>query len=624
MKRKTILLTALFSPLLFISSSLLAFTISGPDTCTVNDECDQAFWIPGVQSLGASPVCLPGCNLYASPDPSLTNCNMNIYPTVWYFIESDNLATGLNIEIVSSEIEMPAFAVFSTNSDCQSLIPVPLPGGGGFYSCVIGTNGMAKAIGIPISSNTTYYIAVSSLEDIGGNFTICVGTESDGFNCVIDRSIEIKARSNGGPLEGPFDPEETISFCLNVNEFSASGNGCQWFQGLVPVFGNGWDPSSFNQDGQPLNTLLNNDTIGEVGNGLYGATTWDWFTDVNYHYDRADLNIGDHDNNGTLDICNSTHELNCPEVGITGGCCGPCWSDISGTFLPGGWFAYGINGTCATPGPPVGVDWGDGNTCGGGMGPWSFCFDLTTRQVPDCMLDSTRKDLSIGFYTFADGETGSWTGSASVCALDYPLKLSLQAKCGRVTMLPPEQLPVLCSGDTLRYQVVESGVSSWEWNMSPFWAVPYETNQGVNGFMIETPLVNTSDQPVTVNGVFIGFLDNGANDKIIKQFTFQLNNAETCETVSTEPAGGSVEDEKQLRAYPVPANESVILEWSFDLQKDATIEVYNSHGVRQDIINVSSADRHQKRIDMSDWTQGIYFISLGNGEFRYVTRMVKL
>ncbi|MBL0009570.1 MAG: hypothetical protein IPP25_21005 [Saprospiraceae bacterium] len=79
------------------------------------------------------------------------------------------------------------------------------------------------------------------------------------------------------------------------------------------------------------------------------------------------------------------------------------------------------------------------------MGPWKFCFDLTTRGNPDCNLDSTRKDLSIGFFTFADGETGAWTGDASVCAYDGPGKISLKAKCGRVSTSDVEILGPFCT-----------------------------------------------------------------------------------------------------------------------------------------------------------------------------------
>ena len=113
-------------------------------------------------------------------------------------------------------------------------------------------------------------------------------------------------------------------------------------------------------NGQPLNATVNGNAIGLLYNGLYGASTWDWFLDVGYHYDNSFLQIGDFDGNGTVDMCHLLYSADCPAVGgIQGGCCGPCWIN-SGEILPPGWFAYGINGSCATPGPPISVDWGDG------------------------------------------------------------------------------------------------------------------------------------------------------------------------------------------------------------------------------------------------------------------------
>ena len=618
MKRKTIFRQLLFSTLVFLSCPIMAFTTS-PD-CTVNDDCQQAITIPGVVA-DQDFVCIAGCNMYASPDTLIQSCQMGDYPTVWYKLSLGDLVNVVNIEVYSTDIESPVISVFKSIFECDILEQVILPGGN---NCVIGVDGVAKAIGAPAEENETYYIAISSLISIGGNFDLCISAQTKGFNCVLDRNIEVKSRSNGGPLEGPFDPDETISICMNVNAYTASNNGCQWFQGIVPVFGNGWDPSSLDSNGQPISATVNADTIGEAGNGLYGTATWNWFTNADYHHTHPTLTIDDLDNNGRIDMCNSVYEVDCPYQGITGGCCTPCWDSLTGTFLPGGWFAYGINGTCITPGPPVGVDWGDGNSCGGPMGPWQFCFDLKTRDVPDCLGDSTTMDLSLGFFTFADGETGAWLGSESVCAFDVPIKFSFKAKCGRITTHDKEYLPPLCADDVFQYLIEESGISRWEWNISPYWAVPYVTNTGVNGFTIEAPLDNNTDQPVDVTGILIGYADDGSNDKVIKQFTFKLYDTETCETVSVESTNSSTAVDRQLRVYPVPANESVVLEWPFVLQKNATIKIYNTHGILQETIIVSSADRNQKRINTESLTPGIYYISLGNGDFRQVARMVIL
>lgn len=242
----------------------------GPDTCTVNDDCQQAIFVPNIISDHAF-VCTQGCNLYASPDAPISTCQMGDFPTVWYRMNTDAITKVINIEVHSADFEAPVLAVFKSINGCENLEQVYLTNGN--LACIIGTDGFAKAIGTPVSPLTNYYIAVSSHNSIGGDFEICISALSTGSTCVLSRDIQITARSNGGPLEGPFVPGETVSVCMNINEYTAAANGCQWFQGIVPVFGRGWDPSSFDLNGQPLDTRLNNTIIGQANNGLYGAAT---------------------------------------------------------------------------------------------------------------------------------------------------------------------------------------------------------------------------------------------------------------------------------------------------------------------------------------------------------------
>lgn len=601
-----------FSPLLIPGNSLFA------QPCLDNDDCEQAIDIPNI--ISDSPfVCVQGCNLFASPEDFSTSCNNQNFPTVWYKVTVDSSANLINLFVNSDDFDSPTITAFESQTGCDNFILLPLTSTN--LECIVGSNGEAAALGTNVIPNHTYYFAISSLNSIGGDFELCLNAISQGSACVVDRNIHVTARENGGPLEGPFDPAEKVSFCMNVNEYTAAGNGCQWFQGIVPVFGNGWDPSSYDSLGQPLNATINGNAFGQPGNGLYGTETWDWMDSVDYHYNNPNLTIADLDGNGRLDICNSKYELDCPSIGISGGCCGPCWGAPTGTLLPPGWFGYGINGTCPTPGPPIRADWGDGNTCGGGMGPWSFCFDLTTRDVPDCMSDSTKRDLSVGFFTFADGEIGSWTGSASVCALDRPMKISLQAKCGRIVMNNVVELPPHCSGDTLRYQVYDPDVTEWDWNISPFSAVPYTTNHGINGFEIAAPLINNTDEPINVTGVFIGHVKSG-NDLFIQNIQFSLHNAESCVTGVNSP--GNIKPKKDIRIYPTPANETAILELTFALKQDALVRIYDMHGSLVSTIPVSTHDGYQKQIDIHSFEPGVYLVSLSNSDIRSVAKLVKM
>jgi hypothetical protein len=65
------------------------------------------------------------------------------------------------------------------------------------------------------------------------------------------------------------------------------------------------------------------------------------------------------------------------------------------------------------------VDWGDGNTCNGITGPWQFCFTLRVNESIDTI---TNPELSVGFFTFADGEVGTWFDGMSSCKNDMPVR----------------------------------------------------------------------------------------------------------------------------------------------------------------------------------------------------------
>lgn len=584
----------------------------GPDTCLVNDHCSNATVIQNVSSDEPF-VCIQGCNEFASPDTIVAGCQTGDFPTVWYVVNVDSQATILNIEVRTEDFESPSISLFKSISGCAGLETVFLANGN--MTCVIGSDGVAKAIGTQITPLTTYYIAVSSVLSIGGDFELCVSTISDGSYCVLDRSMEVISRSNGGPIEGPFDPGEKLRVCINVDQYTAAGNGCQWFQGLVPAFGNGWDPSSFDSLGQPYNAEVNDQPIGESGNGVYGTSIWGWFDDVGYHHVNPRLNIGDFDNNGKPELCNSVYEVECQfSNGVLGGCCGPCWEDNQGEILPPGWFAYGINGTCSTAGPPIKVDWGDGNTCGCCMGSWSFCFDLITRDTPDCLGDSTKNDLLLGFYTFADGEIGAWTGNGSVCSYDQPLKVSLKALCGRITRREPEQLPTLNSEDVFTYVIDDREVANWEWNISPYWVMPHSINRGANGVTIENQVFNSTGEPVEVKIIFIGH-EIGSEDLIIKKVSFLVNPWTT--------GIGAIGNDEKLKVFPNPANTKATIEWPQSMTGANQLVMYNSQGLLVRTWNIEDQSKRKQEIDVSTLSPGVYFIHWSGKDKINTAKLIK-
>ncbi|MDZ4748703.1 MAG: gliding motility-associated C-terminal domain-containing protein [Saprospiraceae bacterium] len=486
--------------------------------CFMNDLCTEAELIPNVLSDMAF-VCVPGCNLFADPELFNNGCEIGTFSTVWFQVNTDGLASLMNIQVQSQDFTAPTITLFHQITDCTDLEIVPLTGSN--LPCVVGSNNEAEAFGSDVGANAIYFIAISSFNSVGGEFELCVNTISSASNCVTSRDIEITSRSSGGPLEGPFFPGETVGVCMNVNSYTAANNGCQWFQGLIPVFGNGWDPSSFDGNGQPMNATVNGNAIGMAGNGLYGSTIWDWFTDVDYHYDHFNYQLGDLDGNGTIDMCNLLFDPDCPNLGgLMGGCCNPCWGAPLGTILPGGWFAYGINGSCPTPGPPVRVDWGDGNTCGGGMGPWAFCFELNVRPYPECLTDPSTQNLMLGFFTTADGETGAWTGNASICALDQPAFVTLPMCCSELEEAE-EMLDPICSQQQFVYAIDEPGVEYWEWTVDQGIVTGGLPGSGGPGTVIINTLINGGSDSEIVTYTFLGFA-GGACPVFQKEVTIEV------------------------------------------------------------------------------------------------------
>jgi hypothetical protein len=202
--------------------------------------------------------------------------------------------------------------------------------------------------------------------------------------------------------------------------------------------------------------------------------------------------------------------------------------------------------------------------------------------------------------------------------------LTLKANCGRVNFLDPEILPGLASGDTLFYQIEHPDVMHWEWNISPFWAVPYLQNKGDNGFILSAPLVNETGETVDVTGIFIGhegpnFVES--NDVVVKKIKFKLHDEITS---AVSPNEVSDQQAGKLKVYPMPAVNAAVLEWLFELNEKAEIAIYDAQGSRISQLSVLPGNGNTKQIDTRDLRPGIYYISFGNTAFQYVTKMVKI
>jgi len=481
-------------------------------TCFDNNFCDDPMGISSANDLGVlvtvSPdgtggcagvgdpfTCIAGCNLYADEIEENVNCIGTNDPIVWYSFTTDANAAKANIVVTSEDFNAPVFQLFlAQDGTCADLVPTG--------NCAVGSGGEASITALDVSASQVYYIALGGISTIGGDFELCISVLEDLSACALSADITVAGRSLGGSLEGPFFPGEVVSICMNLNTYTPVGNGCQWFQGLVPTFGNGWDPSSFDGNGMPLNATIGGSEF-PAPSPIGTAAQWDWFDDVTYHHDNCFYNVGDFDGNGTLDICHALYDEDCAGSGLTGGSAGPCWQDVPGTQLPPGWFAYGIQGHCSINGHPT-VDYGDGNSCSSTMGPWNFCFDLTVRDYPDCQEDPTTRDLSLGFVMFSDGETGAWTGGASICANDGPVKVRLPFCCQELSNLSEIHEPI-CSDGLFRWLLDYPGVDYWTWTVYSDSVSGTSEGEGPNGTDILDNLVNTGVSSEVVTYTFLGY-----------------------------------------------------------------------------------------------------------------------
>ena len=368
------------------------------------DSCEDALVISGV--LSDEPfVCVEAQLAGANPNVESSACGQDTSSTVWFEFTTDLDAAQMHMSVLSADLPIPTIALFT--GECGSLQEV---------DCSAGYIGEAILAAL-VAPNERYFISVSSRAILSGEgvFELCVKTSSPNYStCVIQANQKIVYRSSEKPLDCALDPGEDVTLCFTVEQFTPVGNGCQWFQGIVPVFGDGWDMSEFD----PFSAATLNES-NYPAPGVYGGT-WDWYQDVNYNASVPWIRLGPFGNNGSPGICNANFDPYCMGDTIQGGTVtGSC--NVDGDTIPPGWFVtYPVDG-CPTAGHPN-DDWGDGNSCGNTMGPWSFCMDLKVDS-------NCTGPLKVTFHTFADGELGAWTGGISSCASDQPFSFIYPSSC---------------------------------------------------------------------------------------------------------------------------------------------------------------------------------------------------
>ena len=383
---------------------------AGTGTCTLgsNNECITPETIS--VTTGSAPSCATSCNDGATPGPDFTGNNGCFdlpNETVWFEVTTDAASDLMNIDVTSSDITFPIVAVYTSN-DCLAFNQI---------SCNSGNGGTVNISNLDINSNTNYLIAISTNNASVGSFDICIETTANNSACNTDATlVENSSSDPDTPVGGPYSPGETVEFCYTINGYGeGSDANCNYLSGVVPEFGNCWDPSSFGPQGQPLNITVPLTTQGFVGIIQFGlsscefspAGTWSWYpagsVDYNVNNPLLGLNAGDplpagwffvtnydsweYENNGIWDCDNSDH--NDPDES---------YGDFDLPGCPNDPFLPALT--------------------------WNVCFELTTRDIDDC---SSNTDCELSIRTYADGEIGVWDDVG--CTEDVPQVFNASLNC---------------------------------------------------------------------------------------------------------------------------------------------------------------------------------------------------
>ncbi len=326
-----------------------------------NDDCGTAELITGLSTT--SPTCVEGTTNGSFAELPFINqlfCQGDVpFPVpasdVWYTFTSIG-----NLLDVTLEGDMDNLMVALYEGDCEGLIG---------RDCVVSETGDAINVTFaPVSPGVTYYLQVSGgSEEDQGDFELCVQTyETLTEICILEQTISLSPP----PVLGSYDAGQIVTICLDIGDYEQ--NAADWFHGLVPVFGDGWNVAT-------LDPLSPEDCTG--------TGTWDWYESV---------------------------------LGTSG-------SALPDPQGPGFFYETASGGPGLDDDP--GNNYGDANV-GDGCA-LSFCMVLETQTCPP---GEDGGDLSITFLNFSDAETGSWT-SESPCPDDPNFTFKAVLSCCQAPLL---------------------------------------------------------------------------------------------------------------------------------------------------------------------------------------------
>lgn len=405
------------------------FTISTTELtdCEVADECED---ISAAQVLTpvTDPnfttieyVCAEGCIDLACPEDPLpaggNGCDFSQTPTVWYEVQTDDIAAQLFTTVTAAGTWEPMWSVYY-GDDCDNLTNAA---SGATPPCSIDDDSPdLHQTGVE-DLYDSYYVAVTANPNgppvDNPNFEICAATiinvlvclgEIDD-NCEPDPSTEIMIVDREfSDLEpdvdpdvgymGPFCPGEEVQVHIEFF-YDATESSADWFIGLVPDFGPGWDMDIFDPTSEP--------PTGTGSNG--GPGEWlEWDSECYANMEEPVPHLCTYlDDEGILRLCNALCEncSDCEEQGMQ-------QDDI----LPSGyfWLTDGSNAACVNGSCISGEQWGIGAV----TSQINWDFTLTVKEFATEQECLENNELQITFQTFSDGGAGCWEDATGECLID--------------------------------------------------------------------------------------------------------------------------------------------------------------------------------------------------------------
>ena len=291
-------------------------------------------------------------------------------PDVWYQFTASENTIEVNVNSLANVINNPAVTLWQ--DACIT---------GTILDCGVGATNNVFMLFTGLIVGNTYWLLISGTGPDGfGDFEICI--ESNDINtCAQDQTVWV----NPPPVSGVYLSDFLVEICISVDQPFVQ-NGADWFHGMVPSFGSGWNQATIN----PTQTAAS----------CSGSGVWGWYASVT----------------GT-----NTNPQN------------------PGTVGPG--FFY----ETSAGGPPMDGNPGNnfGDNCSGGTASWDFCFTIRTNDAAACIEGD---DLTIQWVNYSDSETGSW-GSNSICPGDPELAVQAVLTCCPPPDVVVNQLG--CGGSTI-------------------------------------------------------------------------------------------------------------------------------------------------------------------------------